>query len=74
MQARIGVADTGKVIEIDIDDPDTFRTTVEKAMASGEAMMWFTDSRKRTIGVPTHRLAYVEVDSEESARTVGFTP
>ncbi|CAN5895312.1 hypothetical protein BH23ACT5_BH23ACT5_07350 [soil metagenome] len=74
MQARIGVADSGKVIEIDIDDPDAFRASVEEALASAEKVMWFTDAKKRTVGVPPHRVAYVEVDSEESARTVGFTP
>lgn len=74
MQARIGVADSPKVIEIDIEDPGEFRKVVEEAVSSDEPVMWITDSKKRLVGVPTGRLAYVEIDTEDTVRAVGFTP
>lgn len=74
MNARIGVADSSKVIEIEIDDPAGFRQEIESAFSAGEAIAWFTDVKKRSVGVPTGRIAYVEIDSEEGAHRVGFTP
>lgn len=74
MNARIGVAESSKVIEIEISDPGAFQQEVEEAMASDEGMAWFTDVKKRTVGVPTSRIAYVEIDSDDSAHRVGFTP
>jgi hypothetical protein len=52
MKVRIGIADTSKVVEIEIDDPETFRSEVERAMTEG-GMAWFTDIKGRTVGVPT---------------------
>jgi len=74
MKARIGVAESTKVIEIDVDDAATFKSQVEGAFASDEAIAWFTDVKKRTVGVPTGRIAYVEIDAEDGSRSVGFAP
>jgi hypothetical protein len=74
MKARIGVADSTKVIEIYVDNPATFKKEVEAPMASTESMAWFTDVKKRTVGVPTGRIAYVEIDAEDALRSVGFAP
>lgn len=72
MKARIGVAESTKVIEIEIDDVATFRIDVESAFGSAESIAWFTDVKKRLVGVPTGRIAYVEIDAEDGARSVGF--
>lgn len=74
MRARIGVADSGKVIEIEVDDPDGFRSDVEAAFASEQEVSWFTDVKQHLVGVPVKRIAYVEIDPEESERKVGFAP
>jgi hypothetical protein len=34
-------------------------------------MLWFTDKRGRSVGVPTARVAYVELAAEDQRR-VGF--
>lgn len=74
MKARIGVADSSKVIEIDVDDAEDFRSQVESVFTSPQEVFWFTDVRKRSVGVPVSRIAYVEIDSDESSRSVGFAP
>ena len=74
MKARIGVADSAKVIEIEVDDAASFRDDVETAMMSEEAVAWFTDVKRRTVGVPTARIAYVEIDAEDGERSIGFSP
>ncbi len=74
MKARIGVAESSKVIEIEIEDPAQFRLEVEEAVSSSHPMAWFTDSKKRTVGVPGSRIAFVEIESEKNAHTIGFAP
>jgi hypothetical protein len=74
MEARIGVADSGKVIEIEVDDTDKFRSELERAFASEQEVYWFTDVKQHLVGIPVARIAYVEIESEESRRKVGFAP
>jgi hypothetical protein len=73
MRARLGIADTDKLIEIEVEDVKTFKKEVERAIADG-GMAWFTDSRGRSVGVPARSIAFVEVDDNETAKTVGFAP
>jgi hypothetical protein len=73
MKVRIGIADTNKVVEIEIDDADSFRSEVERALAEG-GMAWFTDTKGRTVGVPTASLAFVEIEAADGAPHVGFAP
>lgn len=73
MKARIGVADSSKVVEIEVEDAADLRSQVEEALDAGQNMVWFTDVKGRTVGVPTQRVAFVEIDSEEDRR-VGFAP
>jgi hypothetical protein len=35
-------------------------------------MVWLTDAKGRRVGVALDKLAYVEVDSEEGSKRVGF--
>ena len=71
MNVRIGIADTSKVFEIEIDDAEAFRGVVEQALVDG-GMAWFTDTKGRTVGVPTASLAFVEIESADGGPSVGF--
>lgn len=74
MKARIGIADSSKVIEIEVEDADKFRAQVEEAFSSDETdVYWFTDVKNRSVGVPVARITFVEIDPEEP-RKVGFAP
>lgn len=74
MNARIGVADSAKVIEVEVEDTDKFRSDVADAFSSDQELYWFTDVKKQSVGVPVARIAYVEIETEESQRKVGFAP
>ena len=74
MKARIGVAESGKVIEIEVEDAEAFRRDIEEAFSSDTKVYWFADVKRRSVGVPIARIAYVEVDSEDTSRKVGFAP
>ena len=34
--------------------------------------MWLTDSKGRRVGIPTDKLAYVEISGPDADRKVGF--
>src|SRR5690606_25960402 len=74
MKARIGVADGGKVIEIDVEDAEAFRREVEEAFSSDTEVYWFSDVKQRSVGVPVARIAYVEIEPADADRRVGFAP
>jgi hypothetical protein len=74
MHARIGVADSGKVIEIEVEDLDAFRVEMEEVFAGDRPVHWFTDLKRRSVGVPVARIAYVEIDADDATRQVGFAP
>ncbi len=74
MELRIGVTDTNKELMIDLEegtDRDTLVSDIEKALDESPRMLWFTDKRGRSVGVPTARVAYVELSAEDQRR-VGF--
>ncbi len=74
MEVRIGVTQSVKEIELDLEDTDREATlkNITDSVTSGEGVLWLTDKRGRTIGVPASKVAYVEVGSAAEERRVGF--
>jgi hypothetical protein len=73
MDVRIGVTQTPKEIELDMnEEPDAVAKTVEKALASGDGILWLTDRKGRRVGVPSAKVAYVEIGASSEERRVGF--
>ena len=68
----MGIAETGKVVEFEIDDPKAFEESVERAFAGDTSLLWFEDSKQRRVGFPRERLGFVEIETEATPRTVGF--
>lgn len=73
MKARIGIADAGREVEVEVEDRVEFMERVDKAHRKGEAMLWFTDLKGNELGVPIQRIAYIELVDEQD-RAVGFSP
>ena len=73
MKVRIGIADTGKVVEIEVDDVEAFQSEVERAVADG-GLAWFIDTKGRTVGVPAQSISFVEIEAVEGGPSVGFAP
>jgi hypothetical protein len=77
VEIRIGVTYSPKEIEIEMADDDAGDALVEQISSSvGEegSMLWLTDKKGRRVGVPTAKLAYVEIGAPRNERQVGFTP
>jgi hypothetical protein len=75
VDVRIGVTYTGKEIELELGDDadrDTIVSQVEAALGNGGKVLWLTDKRGRSVGVPADKVAYVEIGSPGDDRRVGF--
>jgi hypothetical protein len=74
MDVRIGVVHTPKELslEIDGDDVEDVVAIFEKALGGNQPVVWLTDKDGRRVGVPTDKLAYLEVDQHGSSKRVGF--
>ena len=77
MEIRIGVTYSPKEIEIDLADDvsgDDLVTQISASVGEEGAMLWLSDKKGRRVGIPTAKLAYVEIGAPRSDRRVGFTP
>jgi len=74
VDVRIGLTQTPKEIEVQLDDDadaGALRTQVDAALAAGSTL-WLTDRKGRQVGVPAEKLAYVEIGTPEDGRRIGF--
>ncbi len=74
MVVRIGVTYTAKEIEVELQDDadgDEVVKQIEEALADEGRVLWLTDRRGRRVGVPSTKVAYVEIGGQEDRR-VGF--
>jgi hypothetical protein len=73
VEVRIGVTQTPREIEIEVADTDRDKVVkdIESSLANGEGVLWLTDRRGRTVGVPSAKVAYIEISPTEDRR-VGF--
>ncbi len=73
MEIRIGVVHTPKEISLEVEESlDEVKQLVQEALADDDRVLWLTDARGRTVGIPSSRVAYVEIETDGSAKRVGF--
>ena len=71
MRARIGIADTGREIEVEIEGRDEIVELIDDAYRKGVPVLWFTNTIGQDIGVPLRRVAFIELVADPD-QTVGF--
>lgn len=72
MEVRIGVVYTARELTVDTEESvEAVEHAVETALA-GQKLLWLTDAKGKRIGIPTDKIAYVEVASDAGERQVGF--
>ena len=74
MEVRIGVVYSAKELSVELDGgkADDVVSAVEDALRGGAPVIWLTDKKGRRVGVPTDKVAYVEVAEEDATKRVGF--
>jgi hypothetical protein len=76
MDVRVGVTQVPKEIHIELPegtDQDKFAAEVESALATEGGVLWLTDRKGRRVGVPSAKVAYIEIGSPAEDRRVGFS-
>jgi hypothetical protein len=75
MDVRIGVTQTPKEILVELPegtDQEKLAAEVEAALSTDQGVLWLTDRKGRRVGVPSAKLAYIEIGSPSEDRRVGF--
>lgn len=75
MDVRIGVTQAPREINIELADDadrDDLKARVEAALAGASDVLWITDKRGKDVGIPSAKIAYVELGSADSERRIGF--
>ena len=75
MDVRIGIIQTARELDIELGDGvdrDELLRQIESSLEREDGVLWFTDKRGRRVGVPTAKVAYVEVGPAVDERRVGF--
>jgi len=73
MKVRIGISNTDKLLEVEVDDLKAFKKEMERAIAEG-GLGWFTDTKGRTVGIPARSVAFIELEDTGDGHTVGGAP
>lgn len=75
MEIRIGVVDSPKEISLEvIEGLDDLIKRVDEGLTGEVSVLWFKDEKDKRVGVPSNKVAYVEIDPESAPRSVGFRP
>ena len=75
MDVRIGISQSVKELEVELTDDvdrDALVAEIETTLAGTDSVLWLTDRRGRRVGVPTAKVAYVEIGAPVTERRVGF--
>jgi hypothetical protein len=74
VDVRIGVTYSPKELVLEMTDEtdrDALRAQIEGAITGGAPMLWLADRRGRQVGVPTDKIAYVDL-GVKTERSIGF--
>ena len=75
MEVKIGVVYSAKELSVELEGKaDEVISTIEEALKGSAPVIWLTDKKGRRVGVPTDKVAYVEVAEEDATKRVGFGP
>jgi hypothetical protein len=76
VDVRIGVTYSVREIEVQIDDSTdraALRSQIDEVLASKDKVLWLTDKKGREVGVPSGKIAFVELGATTDERAFGFS-
>jgi hypothetical protein len=74
VDVRIGVTQAPRELTVEVpdDERDDLRAKVEAALSGASDVLWMTDKRGRDVGVPSAKIAYIEIGTADGDRRIGF--
>ncbi|MEZ5238436.1 MAG: DUF3107 domain-containing protein [Microthrixaceae bacterium] len=76
MDVRIGVTYSAREIDLQLPDDtdrDELRDSIDETLGSDASVLWITDKRGRQVGIPSDKVAFVEIGSDSEGRAIGFS-
>ena len=67
---RIGLQSV-REIDLEVEDADEVIATITAAMTAEDPLAWVTDTKDTRHGIAVDKVAFIQVDAEES-KMVGF--
>ncbi len=75
VDVRIGVTQAPREINIELaDDTDRadLKVRIEAALSGATDVLWISDKRGKDVGIPSAKIAYIELGSADGDRRIGF--
>ena len=74
VDVRIGVTQAPRELNVEVpdDERDDVRAKVDAALSGASDVLWIKDKRGRDVGVPSAKIAYVEIGTDSDEHRVGF--
>jgi hypothetical protein len=74
MDVKIGITQSVRELELDMEDSqrEQLKADVATALKDDDNVLWLTDRKGRTVGIPSAKIGYVEIGSASEERKVGF--
>jgi hypothetical protein len=73
MEVKLGVTYSARELVVETEgSPDEIAGRVDSAISGKNSVLWLTDTKGRRVGVPTDKLAYVELGEDNAGKHVGF--
>jgi hypothetical protein len=74
MDVRIGVTQAPRELSIEVpdDERDEVNARIDAALAGTVDVLWIVDKKGRRVGVPSAKIAYIDVGTPDGDRRIGF--
>lgn len=75
MDVRIGIAQSGQVIELELEeetDRAALKKQVDQVLAEESNVLWLVDRKGKDVAIPSARISFVELSSDDPDRRIGF--
>jgi hypothetical protein len=74
VDVRIGVTHAPRELTVELPDEEReeVNTRIEAALSGAADVLWLVDKRGRRVGVPSEKIAYIEVGTADGDRRIGF--
>jgi hypothetical protein len=74
VDVRSGVTQHPRELDVELADDtdrDELTRSIEEALSDDDKVLWLTDRKGRRVGIPSAKVAYIEIGAAEERR-VGF--
>lgn len=76
MDVRIGVTYSPREIDLQLGDDvdrEALRKQVDDVLADDSLVLWLADRKGNEVGVPSSKIAYIEIGTAAEGRSFGFS-